>query len=300
VSAPDILVIGRDGQLARSLAERARTLRITLASIGRPELDLAHLEMIGPELRGMGAKIIINAAAYTAVDLAESESSLSEQVNAIAPGVIAAEARAVGARVVHLSTDYVFDGASTEPYVESATVGPLGVYGRTKLSGEGAVRAAGPDHAIVRTSWVYSPFGRNFVRTMLELARTRERLRVVDDQIGNPTSALDLADGLLVLATSWLAGGEVGLGQTYHLAGTGATSWAGLARETFAISARLGGPTAQVEPIATSQWPTAAARPRNSRLDSSRFAADFGFSAPPWRESLALVVQRLLEDRPAR
>jgi dTDP-4-dehydrorhamnose reductase len=169
----------------------------------------------------------------------------------------------------------------------------LGVYGRSKLAGEGLVRTACPGHVIVRTAWLYSPFGRNFVRTIVEAARTRDTLRVVNDQRGSPTSALDLADALLAMLGRWRAGDEVGLGQTYHVAGSGETSWCGLASHIMAQCERLGLPFAAVEPIGTGEWPTRAARPRNSVLDSAKFAADFGVRMPDWRMSVDQTVARL-------
>jgi dTDP-4-dehydrorhamnose reductase len=288
--APDALVIG-SGQLAQALAERAAPLGLALAFARRPQIDLTDPDSISRAVASSQAGVIVNAAAYTAVDRAETEPCLAEKVNAVAPGLIAAAAREKGARLIHVSTDYVFDGHSIEPYDETAATNPLGVYGRTKLEGEQAVRRARADHAIVRTAWVYSPFGRNFVATMLALAKDRTTVRVVDDQVGTPTSALDLADGLLAVILRWRTNPRA------DTAGRGETSWAGLAATAFSLSAALGGPFAKVEPIASSQWPTAAERPRNSRLDSSRFEAAFGYRIPHWRESLPDTVSRLVMAR---
>ena len=196
----------------------------------------------------------------------------------------------VGAAVIHVSTDYVFDGSGTGPYREDAAVNPLGVYGRSKLAGEEQVRAANPGHAIVRTAWVYSPFGRNFVKSIMAAAIVRDRLTVVDDQRGSPSSALDLADGLLAMAQS----GD-GWGETYHLAGGGEASWCEFAREIMAQCAANGLPHAPVDPIRTEDWPMRAARPSNSVLDSSKFERVFAFFMPDWRTSLSAVVARLAQ-----
>jgi dTDP-4-dehydrorhamnose reductase len=288
------LVIGRSGQLALSLAERGRLAGEALVFVGRPELDLRDPESIRRAVTTSGAGVVINAAAYTAVDGAEEEPDGAWAINADAPGVLAEAARAARARLIHVSTDYVFDGSGVQPWREEDRTGPLGAYGRSKLDGERQVREALADHAMVRTAWVYSPFGSNFVKTMLNLARTRPRLEVVDDQIGNPTSALDLADGLLAMLAAWRQDPDLGAGTTYHLAGTGAVSWAGFAREVFALSRARGGPSAEVCAITSAQWPAKAPRPLNSRLCSDLFTATFGYRAPPWQESLAIVVDRIL------
>lgn len=289
-----ILVLGREGQLARSLAERAADGGLALSFVGRPEADLADPESLRRAVRAKGADVIVNAAAYTAVDQAEDEPERAHALNVAGPRALAEAARERGARLIHVSTDYVFDGSGETPWRESDPTGPRSVYGRTKLEGEEAVRTALPDHAIIRTAWVYSPFGRNFVKTMLAAAEARAQLRVVGDQIGNPTSALDLADGILAIIASWRDQPGRGLGRTYHLAGTGSTSWAGFAREIFSLSRARGGPSAEVEAIPTAEWPAKAPRPLNSRLDSTLFAEMFGYRVPHWRDSLAIVVERLL------
>lgn len=288
-----ILVTGREGQLVTSLAERAsERADISLIAAGRPQLDLEARETIRAAVAAAAPDLIVNAAAYTAVDQAEDEPDRAFRINAEAAGELAAAAREAGAGFVQISTDYVFDGSGEGPYREDAQTRPLGVYGRTKLEGENRVREVHPGAMIVRTAWVYSPFGRNFVKTMLQLAETREQLKVVGDQRGSPSSALDLAEGLLALAGRWHADGA-GEGGTYHLAGSGETSWAGLAAFVFEEAARRRLPAATVEPIPSSDWPTRAERPRNSVLDSSAFARDFGYRAPDWRESVSAVVERL-------
>lgn len=292
-----LLVTGREGQVARALAERGAESGHEIVFAARPELDLEDAASIERVVGSVRPDLIINAAAYTAVDQAEDEPERAGQVNGRAPGILAAAARHCSARIIQLSTDYVFDGSGDAPHRENATVRPLGVYGRSKAEGEVAVRAENPDHLIVRTAWVYSPFGRNFVKTMLGLARERPMLRVVEDQVGNPTSALDIADGLLAAVKCWEEQPGRGLGETVHLAGAGTTSWAGFARAIFAESRARGGSFAEVEGIATADWPTRATRPLNSRLSSDKFGDLFGYSCPEWRSSLAPVIARLLAEQ---
>jgi dTDP-4-dehydrorhamnose reductase len=289
-----VLVVGRSGQLALSLAERAERRGVELIFAGRPDLDVLDPDALRRAVAGSGANVVINAAAYTAVDKAEDEPEAAYAINAVAPGLLAEAAQENGARLIHVSTDYVFDGAGDRPWREDDPTGPASVYGRSKLAGEQAVGAVLADHVIVRTAWVYSPFGSNFVRTMLNLARTRPALRVVDDQIGNPTSALDLADGLLAILAAWQDAPARGLGAAYHLAGAGAASWADFAQEIFALSKARGGPSAEVSGIASAEWPAKAPRPLNSRLNSELFAETFFYRAPPWQESLLTVVDRIL------
>lgn len=286
-----LLVTGTEGQLARSLLERARLFPgIELAALGRPELDLETPGSAAAAIARAAPDIVINAAAYTAVDQAEDEPARAFRINADAAGEVADAACRAGAAVIQLSTDYVFDGGERGGYREDAAVSPLGVYGRSKLAGEEQVRAANPRHAIVRTAWVYSPFGRNFVKSIMAAAGVRERLAVVDDQRGSPTSALDLADGLLAMVTA-----GTGWGETYHLAGHGATSWCDFAREVMAQCEANGLPHVPVDPIRTEDWPTRAVRPRNSVLDSGKFERAFGFVMPGWRVSAREVVKRLAQ-----
>ena len=289
-----VLVTGREGQLVQSLRERAAGLDgIELIAVGRPELDLERPGGAAAAIADRSPDLVINAAAYTRVDDAEDDEAGAFRVNAAGAGEVAEAAEKAGAAVVQVSTDYVFDGRLPRAYREDDPTAPLGAYGRSKLAGEEAVRSANGRHAIVRTAWVYGPFGRNFVRTMWGLARTRERLDVVADQLGTPTSSLHLADGLLALAARLHDGDEGGLGRTYHLAGTGEASWHALAAEVAAHAARREGKAASVHPIRTVDFPTRATRPANSRLDSSLFAQTFGYRAPPWREGVAETVDRL-------
>ncbi len=283
-----ILVTGRHGQVARSLVERARDRPgIDVVLAGRPELDLEVPGSAASVVRSIKPDVVINAAAYTAVDLAEDEPDRAFRINAEAAGEVAAAAREVGARMIQISTDYVFDGGAAGPYAEDAPTNPLGVYGRTKLQGEEMVRSNNPDHVVVRTAWVYSPFGSNFLKTMMRLAETKDEVPVVSDQVGSPTSAADLADALLMIVDNWRAG------ETYHVAGSEFTSWCGFAEAIFAECRRIGLPSATVRPIGTDEWPTRAVRPRNSRLDCSKFEKDFGFRMPDWKEAVARTIADL-------
>ena len=290
-----LLVTGKDGQVARSLAERAAALPdIELVTTTRAELDLERPETVAAAIAAARPDIVVSAAAYTAVDRAEDEPGPAFAINATGAGAVAAAAAAIGAPIIHLSTDYVFSGDKPDAYQEGDATGPRGVYGRSKLAGEETVAAANPRHVILRTAWVYSPFGRNFVATMLALARDRDSLRVVADQQGNPTSALDIADGILHVAASLGAGARPEHFGVFHLAGSGDTSWSGFAREIFAASGRHGGPTAEVVDIATQDYPTRATRPANSRLRCDRLEQTFGWRAPAWQDSCDRVVARLL------
>jgi dTDP-4-dehydrorhamnose reductase len=290
-----ILVIGSRGQLARSLVERAEGHEgIELVAVGRPRIDLGTPDSVVPVIAEIAPDVVINAAAYTAVDQAEEEPELAFRINAEAAREIAA-ATAGKARLIHISTDYVFDGRAEGAYTEEAETNPLNAYGWSKLAGEGDVCSANPEHLIVRTSWVYSPFARNFVGTMTAAAEREDRLTVVDDQRGCPTSALDLADGLLRIIEEWKDGNGKGLGETYHVAGTGSTTWYGFAEAIMAERRKCGLKAAAVGAIKSEDWPTKAERPRNSTLDCSKFLRDFGFAMPEWRSSVAEVIGRLVE-----
>lgn len=285
-----LLVTGREGQLVRSLVEKATAIAgIELLTAARPEADLERAGRVASAIRAAAPDVVINAAAYTSVDQAEEEPELARRVNADSAGEAAEAAAALGIPIVQLSTDYVFDGSGEGAYAEDAPTAPINVYGRTKLEGEEAVRRANPDHLIVRTSWVYSPFGRNFVKTVMAAARERDVLSVVDDQRGCPTSALDLAEALLLVVDRHGTGSR----GTYHLASPTSATWFEVAEHVMAECRRLGLPDAEVKPIASSEWPTRAPRPRNSVLDSSRFERDFGYRMPEWRTSVTAVVERL-------
>lgn len=287
-----LLVTGREGQLARSLAQRAGP-GLELHFTHRPEVDLAVPGSVAQAIRAASPDVVVNAAAYTAVDRAEDEPELAQRINADAAGEAAQAAHEVGAAIIQISTDYVFDGWAGRAYCEGEPVAPLGVYGRSKLLGEQHVRAANPRHAILRTAWVFSPFGRNFVRAMMTAAQHRPELTVVSDQRGSPTSALDLADAIYALVRLWREGSDVGLGRVFHVAGSGVASWYELAGCTMTECAALGLPSVPVRPIRTSDWPTPAARPAFSALDSRSFAAATGFVMPGWQSSLRTVVQQI-------
>ncbi|MEG3179094.1 dTDP-4-dehydrorhamnose reductase [Sphingomonas sp. LT1P40] len=287
-----ILVTGRDGQVAQSLAERHGGHELIF--VGRPDLDLADAASIERVVAAVNPELVISAAAYTAVDKAEDEPDLAMAVNGEGPGVLARAAARISAPVIHLSTDYVFDGGLDRPWREDDAVAPLGVYGRTKLAGEEAVAASGAAHAILRTAWVYGPFGANFVKTMLRLAADRDTLNVVEDQIGCPTSSLDIADGISAVIAAWQRDPAHGANAVYHFAGAGETSWADFARAIFAESVGRGGPGAAVTGIPASAYPTRAVRPANSRLDCTRFASVFNHSTPLWQQSLSETVARLV------
>ena len=284
-----VLVTGAQGQVARSLAEGAANAReLEIIAVGRPDFDLERRGSAERVIADVGPDVVINAAAYTAVDDAEREPERAFWINADGAGELAGAAFKRGAAIIQISTDYVFDGLAVGPYDEAAVPNPLNVYGKSKLAGEEQVRAANPRHVIVRTAWVYSPFGRNFVKTMMQAAQTRGTLSVVDDQRGSPTSALDLAKAL-----SHLLKGELPLGQTYHLAGASSTTWCGFASVIMDECRGLGLPAAQVQPITTADWPTAARRPVNSALNSFKFERDFGYSMPRLEDSLPGVIGRI-------
>lgn len=291
-----LAVTGTSGQLARALAERAPLLGHEVVLLGRPALDLAEADegAIAAALAASGADAVCNAAAYTAVDKAESEPDLAHAINAGGAGKVAGAAARLGLPLVHVSTDYVFAGDKAAPYREDDPTGPTGAYGASKLAGELAVLASGADAAILRTAWVCSPFGANFVKTMLRLAQTRDEIAVVADQHGNPTSALDLADAVLGVASNLLARPDPSLRGVFHAAGGGDATWASLAGAIFAASATAGGPRARVRPITSAEYPTPARRPANSRLDCGRLAAVHQIRLPDWGGSIAAITHRLV------
>lgn len=287
-----IIVTGREGQVVSCLLDEAKERPdLDVVAIGRPALDLAQPGEVGTIIADLAPDLVVSAAAYTAVDQAEVEPDLAFKVNADGAGAVSAAAARLGVPVIHLSTDYVYSGDLDRAYKETDATGPTGVYGASKLAGEAAVAAANPRHLILRTAWVYSAFGKNFLKTMLRLAETHDELAVVSDQRGNPTSAHDIADGILYIAGR-LATGFDGWG-VYHLAGTGDTDWAGFARHILDISKEHGGPYARVRDIATADYPTKARRPANSRLDTEKLETAFGWSCRPWQEATRDVMTRL-------
>lgn len=276
-----ILVFGKSGQLAQELQRQADVL-----ALARAEADLSTPGTAQAAITRHGPSVVINAAAYTAVDKAEEEAAAADQINASAPGEMARACADLGIPFLHVSTDYVFDGSGQAPWREDDPVAPLGAYGRSKLAGEEAVRAAGGNHVIVRTSWVFSSHGANFVKTMLRLSETRDALGVVSDQIGGPTPAADIAATLLEIAQQMQAGAS---GGTYHYGGQPAVSWADFARAIFAQAGR----NVTVTDIPSRDYPTPAQRPLNSRLDCAKLTADFGIKPPEWEAGLASVLKEL-------
>ena len=289
---------GPDGQVLLSLAERGGAAGHDVVALGRPELDLmGDEEAIVRVIEQAEPDVVVSAAAYTAVDKAESERDLAFAINAHGAGAVAKGAERLGVPVIHISTDYVFDGSKLAPYVESDVPNPVSVYGASKLAGEEAVLAASPNSVVLRTAWVYSPFNANFVKTMLRLASDREEVGVVADQRGNPTSALDVADTILAVAANLIASDERKLRGVFHMTGQGEGSWADFAEHVFAASASVGGPCASVNRISTADYPTPARRPANSRLDSSRLSEIHKVRLPDWHASTDEVVRRLVEEQ---
>jgi len=282
-----VLLTGRAGQLGTALAEALEGTAEVVAH-DRSTLDLADPAQVVARVREAAPDVVINAAAYTAVDRAEDDVATARTVNAVAPGLLARECKARDALLIHYSTDYVFDGAKREPYVEDDPVAPLNAYGRTKLEGERAIAASGCAHLVLRTSWVYGPTGANFLLTMLRAGAARDELRVVDDQHGAPTSTLQLARAtreLLALGRARLAANP----GIYHATAAGQTSWFGFAQAIFAQREKR----PRLVPIASAEWPTPAKRPAWSVLSSDRLAQAFGVRLGPWSEGLAEVMARL-------
>lgn len=293
-----IVVTGTEGQIVRALLERAPARAVVVKALGRPELDLLEPETVAPAIREASPDVIVNAAAYTAVDRAEAEPDLANAINGRGAAAVAAAAAELAVPVVQLSTDYVFDGALGRPYRETDPVGPVSAYGRSKLAGEQAVSAATPNHVILRTAWVYSPFGKNFVKTILRLAATRKELSIVADQHGSPTSALDIADGVLSVCRNLLdQPTDERLRGMFHMAGSGYTTWACFAESILAESARQGGPQASIKAIGTADYPTPAKRPANSRLDCSKLFQTHGVKLPDWQSSVSACVARLVKEQ---
>lgn len=294
-----ILLLGKDGQVGWQLQRALAALGPVLAC-GRAQCDLADAGQIRSLIRQSRPAIIVNATAYTAVDKAESEPELAHRINAVAPGVLAEEALQLGATLLHYSTDYVYDGSKATPYVESDATNPQSVYGRSKLAGEAAIRAVGGKSLIFRTSWVFGEHGGNFVKTILRLARDKESLNVVDDQVGAPTPAELIAD-VSAMVLAMLRGGqrlENGENRLYHLASAEPVSWCGFARAIVELAGQMPGfdlrlQAEVIRAITTSEYPTAARRPANSQLDCSRLESDFGLQMPGWQASLARMLEQL-------
>ena len=294
-----ILLLGKNGQLGwelqRSLAILGEVVACDFDSPGDLRADFSEPESLAPLARRVRPDVIVNAAAHTAVDKAESEPELAERINAVGPGVLAREAAALGAAMVHYSTDYVYDGGGTEPRAETAAPGPLSVYGRTKLDGDELVRASGCRHVTLRTSWVYAARGSNFIRTMLRLAAERQELKVIDDQFGSPTGADLLADVTAIVLRQLLA--DPAVAGTYHCVAAGQTTWHGFAQFVIDWARAHSLPVAVaadcVLPVPTSAYPTPARRPHNSRLDTSKLRQTFNLVLPPWQQGVGRMLTEI-------
>ncbi len=286
-----ILIFGAGGQLGRELQRGAAAKAIAYRALSHAEVDVADAEAVSRALDHTRPALVVNAAAYTKVDLAEQECEAARLGNEVGPGVVSAACAAQQTPLIHISTDYVFDGAKAGTYVESDAIAPLGVYGRTKAAGEAAVRAAAKRHIILRTSWVYGEFGNNFLKTMLRLAKQRDELRVVADQRGCPTSTRDIAEAILRIAPRLEAGADAQLYGLYHFAGAGATSWHGFATRIIDAQAEITGRRPKVVAIATADYPTPARRPANSVLDCGLFQRTFGFGARAWSEEADAIAK---------
>lgn len=289
MARPRILVTGGSGQVGAAVVRLARSMDWDVWAPARPELDLLDPTSIAAAIAEGPWSAVINCAAYTAVDRAESEPELAHAVNADAPAVLARETMRARIPIIHVSTDYVFDGTKAFPYLEDDCVNPLNIYGKTKEAGEAAIRALNPQHAIVRTAWVLSAGGANFLNTMLRLGAERSELRVVVDQIGCPTGADDIADALLGV-TARLNG----RGGTWHFVNSGETTWHGLASHIFAQASGSGFETPNLVPIATADYPTPAKRPENSRLSTVAIERDFGIKPRPWQEAASAILKTRL------
>jgi dTDP-4-dehydrorhamnose reductase len=289
---PRILLIGKVGQVGYELR---RTLAPTaeIVTVEYPEIDLTQADSIRHWVRETRPQVVINAAAYTAVDKAETDIETASKINGIAPGIIAEETAKLGAWIVHYSTDYIFDGNKRTPYVETDVPNPLGAYGRTKLAGDLAVQAANPRHLIFRLCWVYGARGGNFMLTMMRLAREREKLRVVSDQFGCPTWSRMIAETTALALRQTLSGGQPEtFAGTYHLAASGSTNWHGFAQAIIDLMPTAEKKCTLVEPIPASEYPTPAQRPAYSILDCGKLERTFGLSLPNWNESLLQVLEK--------
>jgi dTDP-4-dehydrorhamnose reductase len=292
-----IYVIGSEGQVARSLREATGQNRDIVIGCGsRPGVDILRPDTVEQALKNFSPDLVVNPAAYTAVDRAETEADIAFSVNRDGAASVATATKRLGIPVIHLSTDYVFDGKKNSPYVETDSVAPQSVYGRSKLAGELAVTAANERSIILRTSWVYAPFGNNFVRTMLRLASERDRLRVVDDQIGCPTYAPDIASAVMAIAKAIESSGwRSDLAGVTNLAGPSEVTWFAFAREIMRLVKAKGGRGAEIDAISTADYPTAAARPANSRLNCHRLYTIFNVRLPAMSQSLEACLERLLD-----
>lgn len=291
-----LAVTGRNGQVVSALQALACD-ELEIVALGRPELDLAQPETVLKALREVKPDAVVSAAAYTAVDKAESEQDIAFAVNRDGARAVAQAASDLGIPVIHLSTDYVFDGAKDTAYVEDDPTGPTSVYGRSKLEGERAVSEATDNYVVLRTAWVYSEYGNNFVKTMLRLGENRDEINVVADQFGCPTSANDIAAAVVAIARKLVEDSSAHLRGVFHLSGSGETNWANFAKQIFAFSAKTGGKSIVVNDITTAQYPTPARRPANSRLDCSKLEEVYGIKLPSWQTSTRAVVTALAQSK---
>jgi dTDP-4-dehydrorhamnose reductase len=289
-----ILVTGKEGQVDTSLQTLGEKLGLEIIRIGLPEIDLSQPETLEAPVRAARPDVIISSAAYTAVDKAETEAELAQKINGDAPGALARLAAELDIPILHLSTDYVFDGDKDGAYSETDTPAPVSVYGKTKLSGEDQIRAATGNHVILRTAWVYSPYGNNFVKTMLRLGETRDELNVVADQYGCPTYAPEIARALLAVAQQVAIDRDPTLRGTFHLTGQGETNWAEFAEAIFEGAEARGRKLVRVNPIPASDYPTPAKRPANSRLNGDKLDDTYGLRLDPWQDSLDACLSQLI------
>jgi len=292
----NVLVFGGSGQVGWELRRQLSRLG-QIDGVESPRVDFAHSDAIRQAVREAQPAFILNAAAYTAVDKAESEPELAAAINAIAPGILAEEAKRLGSMPIHYSTDYVFDGTKPAPYLETDTPNPLNVYGRTKLAGDQAIQSVGGEYLILRTSWVYGPRGGNFLLTMLRLAAERTELRIVDDQLGAPTASVSIAQATTEILTPLLSSPQAGLnGRSgiYNLTNAGATTWFGFAKAILTAQTAISGARIpNLVPIKTSEFPRPAKRPANSRLSCQRLEETFGVQMPTWQDALSRVLETL-------
>ena len=289
-----ILVTGQGGQLATGLAESLPAEGFEAHLVGQPDFEFDQPDTVRAAFDRIRPEAVVNAAAWTAVDAAEEDEAGAFRANALGPALVARLCAQAGIPLLQISTDYVYDGRKGSPYVEADAPNPLGAYGRTKLAGEWAALAANPMTAVFRTAWVFSPVGRNFVRTMLSVGAQRPELRVVADQHGNPTAAPDLADALAdVLARIRDGGWQPGYRGSFHMAGGGHANWHEFAEAIFAAARPHGGPNPRVVPIATHEYPVRATRPADGRMQQDRLHEVFGVALPPWQDGLARVIRAL-------
>ena len=292
----NVVITGANGQLGRELVRQAKSADVEVHPFDRQQLDITDENRIKQVLAGLSPAVVINAAAYTQVDRAEDEPDRAYASNTDGPAYLARYCAAYRHALIHISTDYVFDGTTDRPYRESDPIIPLGIYGHSKAKGEAAVRSALPQHIIVRTSWLYSVYGHNFVKTILKLAATQKTLKVVADQAGSPTSAADLAAAALIIARK-ISTAENWAWGTYHYCAAGITTWHGLAEKIIELAAPYTALQArQVEAISTAEWPTRARRPPYSVLDCNRLKLQFGIDTQPWQQGLQDTIERIFSE----